>query len=193
MLIPPAMEVLVQDKEARIDGFICPAHVSTIIGADAYTRLCKEYHIPCVVTGFEPVDILQGILMLARQLENGEAKVEIQYSRVATFEGNRKALGLLDEVFEVSDERWRGFGTIPGSGLRLRSEYAGFDVLGRMDVEVEEEKEHPGCICGSILRGVKKPDDCPLFKKACSPEHPVGACMVSSEGACSAYYKYGGY
>jgi hydrogenase expression/formation protein HypD len=185
------MEVLVQDGEAKIDGFVCPAHVSTIIGARAYTKLCAEYRIPCVVTGFEPVDILQGILLLVRQLEQGEARVEIQYSRAATQEGNRKALQLLETVFEPSDEQWRGFGTIPGSGLKLREQYGFFDVLGRIDVEVEEEREHPGCICGSILRGVSTPEDCALFRKVCRPEHPVGACMVSSEGACSAHYKYG--
>jgi len=192
-LIPPAMEVLVQSKEARIDGFICPAHVSAIIGAVAYEKLCKEHRVPCVVTGFEPVDILQGILMLSRQLEKGEAKVEIQYSRVVTREGNSKARRLVEEFFEVTDARWRGLGSIPGSGLRLRMEHRSLDALARIEVEVEPEREPSGCICGSVLRGVKTPADCKLFKKVCRPENPVGACMVSSEGACSAFYKYGGY
>lgn len=189
--IPIPMGILANDPELRIDGFICPAHVSAIIGADAYSFLAKEYHLPCVVTGFEPVDIMQGVEMLARQVLNGESRVEIQYSRVVKRDGNKKALEILDQVFRVCDADWRGIGNIPRSGLEINDSYGAFDAARAITVEVEETREHEGCVCGEILKGKVSPGDCPLFGTSCTPEAPVGACMVSSEGTCAAAYKYG--
>jgi len=173
----------------RLSGFICPGHVSVIIGAAAYEDLAREQGMPCVVTGFEPVDIMQGLLMLARQMRRGEARVEVQYSRVVKLEGNPTAQALVDRVFRPADAEWRGVGVIPESGLVLRDEFAAHDA-GRIPVEVEPVLEHPGCICGLILQGRRRPTDCSLFGAACTPEDPVGPCMVSSEGTCAAYYHY---
>jgi hydrogenase expression/formation protein HypD len=189
--IPIPMAVLAADPELRIDGFICPAHVSAIIGAEAYRFLAEEYHIPCVVTGFEPVDIMQGVEMLARQVLAGESRVEIQYSRVVKWEGNKKAREVLARVFSPCDADWRGIGIIPGSGLEINAAYAAFDAAKAIPVEVEETREHEECLCGEILKGKVSPADCPLFGTLCTPEAPVGACMVSSEGTCAAAYKYG--
>lgn len=189
--IPIPMAVLADDPELQVDGYLCPAHVSAIIGADAYRPLAERHHVPCVITGFEPLDILQGVLMLARQIKAGEARVETQYRRVVRPEGNRKAQELLAEVFEPCDAAWRGIGTIPGSGLRLCPDYAAFDAAVQLPVAVEPPREHAGCRCGEILRGKLRPTDCPLFRTVCTPEEPVGACMVSSEGTCAAEYKYG--
>lgn len=189
--IPYAMEVLSSDPELRIDGYICPAHVSAIIGANAYRTLAEKRGVPCVVIGFEPVDVMQGVEMLARQVVEGVSKVEIQYSRVVNWEGNRKAQSVLDEVFSVCDAEWRGIGVIPGSGLEINDSYAAFDVEKAVPVSVEETKEHQGCRCGEILKGKASPFECPLFDTLCTPESPVGACMVSSEGTCAAAYKYG--
>lgn len=189
--MPIPMRVLANDPELGIDGYLCPAHVSTIIGAEAYRFLPEEFGMPCVVTGFEPVDVMQGVEMLVRQVVEGKPRVEIQYSRVATWEGNRKALDVLAQVFTPFDAPWRGIGIIPGSGLRIADAYAAFDAEQEIAVEVEETKEHQGCLCGEILKGKVTPFDCPLFANACTPESPVGACMVSSEGTCAAAYKYG--
>ena len=189
--IPIPMAILAADPELRIDGFICPAHVSAIIGADAYRFLTEKYNIPCVVTGFEPVDIMQGVEMLARQVLAGESRVEIQYSRVVKWEGNKKAREVLAQVFSPCDADWRGIGNIPGSGLEINTTYAGFDAAKAITVKVEELREHEGCLCGEILKGKVSPEDCPLFGTLCTPEVPVGACMVSSEGTCAAAYKYG--
>lgn len=189
--IPIPMAVLAGDPDLQVDGYLCPAHVSAIIGAEAYRPLAEQHRVPCVITGFEPLDVLQGVLMLARQVVAGEAVVEIQYRRVVRPEGNLKAQALLDEVFEPCDARWRGIGTIPGSGLRLRPEYAAFDAAVQLPVPVETPREHAGCLCGEILKGKVRPADCPLFRTVCTPEEPVGACMVSSEGTCAAEYKYG--
>jgi hydrogenase expression/formation protein HypD len=189
--IPGPMAVLADDPELQVDGYICPAHVSAIIGADAYRSLARDHKVPCVITGFEPLDMLQGVAMLARQIVAGEARVETQYSRVVKPQGNTRARDLLYRVFEPCDARWRGIGVIPGSGLRLRPEYAAFDAAARLPVEVEEPREHRGCACGEILKGKAAPRDCTLFRKICTPENPVGACMVSSEGTCAAEYKYG--
>ncbi len=191
--IPIPMQVLAADPELAIDGYICPAHVSAIIGAAAYNPLAEECHTPCVITGFEPADMLQGILMLASQLLKGESRVEIQYSRVVRPEGNPKAQALLEQLFTPYDAVWRGVGVIPGSGLAIREEYRAFDALKMLPVTVEPTREHPGCSCGEILKGKIEPSDCPLFGKLCTPENPVGACMVSSEGSCAAAYRYGGY
>jgi hydrogenase expression/formation protein HypD len=189
--IPIPMAVLAADPELQVDGYLCPAHVSAIIGAAAYQPLAGQHHVPCVITGFEPLDILQGVLMLARQIVAGEARVETQYRRVVKPEGNRKAQALLAEVFEAGDADWRGIGRIPDSGLRLRPEYAAFDAARQLPVVVEPPREHAGCRCGEILKGKLRPVDCPLFRTVCTPEEPVGACMVSSEGTCAAEYKYG--
>ena len=201
-VMPPVMEALLRDKELNLDGFLCPAHVSTIIGSKPYEFIARDFHIPCVIAGFEPLDILQGIYMLLEQITKKESSVTIQYSRVAKYEGNPTALALLDRVFEPCDAEWRGLGLIPGSGLKLRKQYERFDALTLMQNKSEirnlsstwigdPQSAINGCICGDILRGVKLPADCKLFGKVCNPEHPVGACMVSSEGTCAAWYKYG--
>ena len=189
-LIPPAMEALISSPDLKIDGFICPGHVSVITGLKPYEELVEKYQVPCVVTGFEPVDILQGVLMLVKQIEENSPKAEIQYTRVVKPEGNQKAMELMFKVFEPVDATWRGIGVIPKSGLALREEYAEHDASKAFDIEVEEAKEPPGCRCGDILKGLITPPECPLFGKVCTPTHPVGPCMVSSEGSCAAYYKY---
>jgi len=190
-LIPPAMEALVNAQELHVDGFICPGHVSTIIGSKPYEFIATEYNTPCIVTGFEPLDIVLAIFMLTQEIvEKRPSKVQIQYSRSVKEEGNLKALDLMEEVFEVKDSRWRGLGDIPESGLKIREEFSSFDSEVNIGVEVEETKENKGCICGLILRGIKTPLDCKLFRKECNPENPIGACMVSSEGTCAAYFKY---
>ncbi|PLX74892.1 MAG: hydrogenase formation protein HypD [Desulfuromonas sp.] len=189
--MPGPMAALASDPELKVDGYLCPAHVSAIIGARAYQPLVDAFRVPCVITGFEPLDVLQGVLMLTRQVLSGHPQVEIQYRRVVKDEGNRKAQSLLNQVFQPCDARWRGIGDIPGSGLLLRPEYAWFDAAQRLPVEIEPAIEPRGCLCGEILKGKVMPGDCPLFAKACTPESPVGACMVSSEGTCAAEYKYG--
>jgi len=188
-VIPPAMEALLQG-EVRIDGFICPGHVSVIIGSRAYRKIAEVHRVPCVITGFEPLDILQAIEMLVRQVRDGRAEVENQYSRVVHQEGNVAARGVMERVFEVSDAKWRGIGVIPGSGLGIRSAYARYDAEVQLPVKAEKTVENKQCICGLVLKGVKEPTDCALFGKECTPENPVGACMVSGEGACAAYFKY---
>ncbi len=189
--MPGPMAALAGDPELIVDGYLCPAHVSAVIGANAYQPLVDHYHVPCVVTGFEPLDVLQGVLMLAQQVVAGEAKVENQYRRVVKAEGNPKALGILHQVFEPCNARWRGIGDIPDSGLQLRPDYQRFDAARQLPVEIEPAIEHQGCLCGEILKGKVRPNDCPLFRTTCTPEDPVGACMVSSEGTCAAEYKYG--
>ncbi len=189
--MPRPMELLSADPELAIDGYLCPAHVSAVIGADAYAFLAERYGLACVVTGFEPADVLQGVEMLARQVMAGEHRVEIQYSRVVKPEGNGRAREVMAQLFEPYDADWRGIGVIPGSGLRLSERYARFDAACAIPVDVEELREHAGCRCGEVLKGKVSPFDCPLFATACSPEAPVGACMVSSEGTCAAAYKYG--
>ncbi len=189
--MPTPMQVLAADPELQVSGFLAPAHVSAVIGADAYQPLVANCHIPCVVTGFEPLDVLLGIKMLSRQIIAGVAAVEIEYSRLVRREGNRKAQQLLAQVFTPADARWRGIGIIPNSGLDFRPEYAAFDAAIQLPVTVEESIEPAGCRCGDILKGKIAPQDCPLFAWRCTPQDPVGACMVSSEGTCAAAYKYG--
>ena len=189
--IPEAMDALAADPGVRIEGFLCPAHVSTIIGADAYRPLVEKHRIPCVVAGFEPLDILCGISMLLLQKREGAARVENEYARVATPEGNRKALALLGRLFVKCDISWRGIGVIPGSGLRIAEEYAPFDAQRKFGVDVVESPRESPCRCGDVLKGIISPRDCPLFGKACTPEDPIGPCMVSTEGTCAAYFKYG--
>jgi len=191
--IPEAMAVLASDPEVRIEGFLCPAHVSVIIGADAYRPVAEVHRIPCVVAGFEPLDILMGISMLLRQIKEGVARVENEYSRVATAGGNRKAQELVREVFTPCDAGWRGIGVIPNSGLRIAERFAAFDAERKFGVPVVYSPGRTACRCGDVLKGKILPDGCPLFGKTCVPEEPYGPCMVSSEGTCAAFYKYGGF
>jgi hydrogenase expression/formation protein HypD len=189
-LLPPAMYALLSGGELDVSGFICPGHVSTVIGTAPYEPVAAQYHTPCVVVGFEPVDILQGIHMLVSQIETGEARVEIQYRRAVRPEGNRNALKTIYDVFEPCDAQWRGLGMIPASGLAFRRDYRAFDAEALFDLEVPEPAEHRECKCGDILRGVMIPTECKLFRHLCRPENPIGPCMVSTEGSCAAYYKY---
>jgi hydrogenase expression/formation protein HypD len=192
VLVPPAMEAILASPNCRVQGFLAAGHVCAIMGIDAYGPLVDRFRVPIVVTGFEPLDILQGIAMCVRQLEEGRAEVENQYARAVRPEGNRPAQELLAQVFCVVDRRWRGIGEIPRSGLGLRPEYADMDAERRFATD-ELATEEPGvCISGEILQGLKKPIDCPAFGRSCTPESPLGATMVSSEGACAAYYRYRG-
>ena len=189
--MPVPMEILSADPQLNLGGYLCPAHVSTVIGGNAYKPLAQKYRIPCVVTGFEPADVMQGIEMLLAQVLEGESRVEIQYRRAVTWEGNPKAQAILERVFTPCDAAWRGLGVLPGSGLRIRPELAPFNAEEALDLRVTEGCENPACRCGEVLKGKLSPFDCPLFAGACTPEAPVGACMVSSEGTCAAAYKYG--
>jgi hydrogenase expression/formation protein HypD len=188
--MPQAMEALLHDQEVKVDGFICPGHVSVITGAQLYRPICARYRVPCVVAGFEPGDMLQAVALLLEQLADGRAEVEVQYRRSVTETGNAAAQRLLAEVFEPSDAGWRGIGNIPGSGLAIRAAYERFDAVKALGVTFAPAKAHPGCRCGDVLRGVITPPDCKLFAKACTPTNPFGPCMVSSEGTCAAWYKY---
>lgn len=191
-LIPPAMEALLMSKEVKIDGFICPGHVSVAIGSEAYRFIVKKYGVPCVIGGFEPLDVLQSVFMLLKQIKEKEAEVEIEYFRAVRPEGNKIAQKLISEVFEVTDVEWRGLGVIPQSGLKLRARFSNFDAEREFQPKVGKARRNRECICGEVLRGVKKPVDCTLYARICTPEKPYGPCMVSSEGTCAAYYKYGG-
>lgn len=188
--MPAPMATLTADPDLAIDGYLCPAHVATVIGAEGFRSLAENYRIPCVITGFEPLDILQGVLMLTRQARAGVARVEIQYGRFVRSEGNAKAREIMARVFAPCAADWRGIGPIPESGLRIRDEFADYDAARKLPVIVEPAREPTGCRCGDILKGKLAPRECPLFRAACTPENPVGACMVSSEGACAAAYKY---
>jgi hydrogenase expression/formation protein HypD len=190
-LIPPAMKLLVEDPDLQIDGFICPAHVSAIIGSGAYEFLARDHGIPCVITGFEPLDVLQGIFMLLQQIIKQSPRVENQYSRVVKHTGNPAALRLLHDVFDTADAPWRGLGTVPGSGLTLAEAHARFDADAFFQVSCEPEKDHPGCLCGEVIKGKIEPEACRLFRSVCTPVSPVGPCMVSQEGTCATHYKYG--
>jgi hydrogenase expression/formation protein HypD len=187
--MPPAMETIISDG-IRLDGFICPGHVAAITGSEYFNFIPETYDLGCVISGFEPADILMSVLMLVRQVNNSLPATEIQYSRAVTREGNKIAQRNLYEVFEKVDTNWRGLGIIPGSGLKLRIEFEKFDAEKMIPVSIGQQKDNPVCICGDILRGVKNPSECSLFNLACFPENPVGACMVSAEGACNSYYKY---
>ena len=188
--MPGALELLVGDPTLELDALILPGHVSTIIGAEPYRFLAEKYGIPGVITGFEPVDVLQGIAMLVRQLHEGRAEIEIAYARGVMPEGNPVALAAIDEVFETCTATWRGLGDIPGSGYRIRDEFADFDAARRFEPDVEPTRDPKGCRCGDVLRARIAPNECPLFRTVCTPENPVGPCMVSSEGSCAAYYRY---
>lgn len=188
--MPGALELLVGDPTLELDALILPGHVSTIIGAEPYRFLAEKYGIPGVITGFEPVDVLQGIAMLVRQLHEGRAEIEIAYARGVMPEGNPVALAAIDEVFETCTATWRGLGDIPGSGYRIRDEFANFDAVRRFEPDVEPTRDPKGCRCGDVLRARIAPNECPLFRTVCTPENPVGPCMVSSEGSCAAYHRY---
>jgi hydrogenase expression/formation protein HypD len=189
-LLPPAIVTLAENPDTKIDGFILPGHVSVIIGVKAYIPFYEQYNIPCVIAGFEPIDILQTILMLTKQIEDNAAKIENSYKRAVTFEGNSKARSTMNAVFETADAAWRGLGSIPLSGLRIRKEYEAFDAQNVFGIELSESEDPIGCACGDILLGLKIPPQCALYKKTCTPIQPVGPCMVSSEGTCAAYYRY---
>lgn len=190
--VPPALNALVTDKSNRIDGFLLPGHVSVILGMQAYRPLVESAHIPCVVAGFEPSDILQAILMLVEQIESGQASLENAYPRAVTEAGNRKAMQMMTEVFDSGDATWRGMGVLPQSGLCIRPAFARFDAGSVLKPDVRHSKEPVGCGCGDVLKGIKTPPECPLYKTVCNPMKPVGPCMVSSEGTCAAWYRYHG-
>ena len=191
VLVPPAIEALLSSPNSRIQGFLAAGHVCTVMGYEEYIPLASKYKIPIVVTGFEPVDILQGVYMAVKQLEEKKHEVENQYSRVVQKEGNLPAKKLLAEVFDTVDRKWRGIGTIPKSGYQLKEAYAAFDAEKMFSVENIVSPESSLCIAGEVLQGLKKPIACSAFGKECTPEHPLGAPMVSSEGACAAYFHYG--
>ncbi len=189
-IMPPAMNAIV-DEEVTLNGYLAPGHVSTVTGSDIYRDISETWRLPVVVSGFEPVDILQSIYMLIRQHVTGDIKVEIQYKRVVKPEGNLKARQLMNRVFELRDDWWRGLGVLPGSGLGVGPDYAEWDAERNFDVDIEPTREPKGCICGDVLKGVSRPEECPLYGKVCNPANPAGTCMVSEEGACQASYKYG--
>ncbi|MGE5379822.1 MAG: hydrogenase formation protein HypD [Methylocystaceae bacterium] len=189
-IVPPALKAILADPEIQFDGLICPGHVSAVIGAEVYELLAEEYQKPCVITGFETTDILEGIYMLIKQVGMGRHQVENQYQRVVKPQGNLVAKKLLEEVFTTKDARWRGLGNIPASGLALNDKYENYDARKRFRIPEFEEREIKGCSCGDILKGKLSPLQCQLFGRACTPARPIGPCMVSSEGACAAHYRY---
>ena len=191
VLVPPAITAILDSPYNRVQGFLGPGHVCAVMGYEEYEPISARYNVPIVITGFEPLDLLEGTLLALRQLESGRAEVENQYARAVTREGNKAAKKLIFSVFEIGDRKWRGVGAIPESGYRLRPEFRDYDAERLFEVQEISTEEPAVCISGQILRGVKKPHDCPAFGDLCSPEHPLGATMVSAEGACAAYYKYG--
>jgi len=191
VLVPPAVASILESPLNRVQGFLGPGHVCAVMGYEEYEPISARFKVPIVITGFEPLDLLEGVLMVVRQLEAGKAEVENQYGRVVTREGNRRAQRLVNQVFEVGDQKWRGVGSIPKSGYKLRSEFREYDAERLFQIEQIDTQESTVCISGLVLQGVKKPHDCPAFGKECNPEHPLGATMVSAEGACAAYYLYG--
>jgi hydrogenase expression/formation protein HypD len=200
VLTPAAISNILESPEVRqwgtvpLDGFIGPAHVSTIIGSRPYEFFAEEYRKPVVIAGFEPLDVMQAILMLVKQVNEGRAVVENEFSRAVTRDGNLKAQNLVSELFELRRSfEWRGLNEVPYSALRIRKEFAEFDAEKRFDIDYKTVPDNKACECGAILRGVKRPQDCKIFGTVCTPENPIGSCMVSSEGACAAHYSYGRY
>lgn len=191
VLVPPAMTAILQAPGNRVQGFLGPGHVCTVMGYTDYEAIVERFHVPIVITGFEPIDMLEGLLRVVKQLEAGRAGIENQYSRVVRREGNLQARGLIEQVFEVCDRQWRGIGTIPRSGYRLRAAFRDHDAEQIFDVAALASQEPSVCISGEILQGLKKPHECPAFGKQCTPQTPLGATMVSAEGACAAYFAYG--
>ena len=192
VLVPPAIECVMEDPDSSIDGFLAAGHVCTVMGNFEYYPLAEKYKVPIVVTGFEPLDVLQGVLMVVRQLEQKKAEVENQYSRIVKEEGNLDAQKVIFEVFEITDRLWRGMEIIPMSGYQVKEKYAGFDASKKYNTDIIEAKENQKCIAGEIMKGIKKPFECTEFGKKCKPTNPLGAPMVSSEGACAAYFHYSG-
>lgn len=190
VLVPPAMEAILSDPDHTVDAFLAAGHVCAIMGTEEYLPIVQKYHKPIVVTGFEPVDLLQGILMAVRQLERGEAKLENAYTRIVKQEGNLTARKTVTQVFEVADRTWRGIGTIPQSGYELHADYTAYDARKKFHIPFLSSAENPDCIAGEILKGIKKPFECRHFRKKCTPENPLGAPMVSAEGACAAYFHF---
>ena len=190
VLVPPAISALMEDPEAKIDAFLAAGHVCSIMGYWEYLPLAEKYKIPIVVTGFEPLDLLLGILSAVKQLEEGRHEVENEYTRMVREEGNTEAQKIVSRVFETGDQMWRGIGTIPGSGWQLKEEFAGYDANKKFTIDLEKANENSQCIAGDIMKGIKKPYQCPQFGKGCTPQNPLGAPMVSSEGACAAYYNF---
>lgn len=189
-LVFPALIALAQSKKIQIDGFICPGHVSVITGSRPYEKIARNFKIPCVITGFDEIDIIQGIKHLIKQIRENRYEAEIAYKRAVSPQGNEKARKILESVFEVCDASWRGLGLLKGSGLKLRGEFAEFCAQREFKVKLPRPVKARGCLCGEVLQGIKTPRDCKLFKNKCTPQSPVGPCMVSSEGTCAAYYKY---
>jgi hydrogenase expression/formation protein HypD len=189
-LLPPALAALLGGPDLALSGFLCPGHVTTVIGISCYEPVAATHGFPCVVTGFEPADVLGGILMLVKQVEEGRSQVEIQYTRAVSPQGNPQAVALMERVFEPCDAPWRGLGPIPLSGLAIREEFGHLDASRRFDTQVPPATDHPGCRCGDVLRGLMKPPECKLFDTVCTPSAPLGPCMVSAEGTCAAWYKY---
>jgi len=190
VLVPPAMEAIMSDDDCRVDAFLAAGHVCTIMGINEYYPLVEKYKIPIVVTGFEPVDLLEGILMTVKQLETGTYKLENQYTRVVESEGNKNAIAVIDEIFEVTDREWRGIGNIPFSGYQLKENYSAYDADKKFNIDIAVVHEDPTCLSGEVMKGKIKPYQCPNFGKKCTPVKPLGAPMVSSEGACAAYYHF---
>jgi hydrogenase expression/formation protein HypD len=190
VLVPPAMEAILSSSENRVQGFLAAGHVCTIMGYSEYFPIALKYKVPIVVTGFEPIDILQGIYMCVKQLEEGRYEVENQYARSVTQSGNTHAVEMIRNVFEIVSRKWRGIGDIPQSGFCLKKEYVDFDAELRFNLSAIKTQESSECLSGQILQGLKKPFECPAFGKRCDPDHPLGATMVSSEGVCAAYYRY---
>ena len=190
VLVPPAMEAVLSSPDNRVQGFLAAGHVCAVMGYTEYFPIAAKYKVPIVVTGFEPVDILHGVYMCVKQLEEGRHEVENQYARAVRERGNVPAMDMVQRVFHVVDRKWRGVGSIPHSGLALRPEFAAHDAETKFDVGHLSAEESPDCISGLILQGIKKPHECPMFGTVCTPEHPLGATMVSNEGACAAYYRY---
>lgn len=190
VLVPPAIQAVLEDEDSNIQAFLAAGHVCTIMGLGEYYPLTQKYEVPIVVTGFEPVDLLQGILMTVKQLETDQAVLENQYTRVVKPEGNPEARKVIETIFEVSNREWRGIGEIPLSGYEVKSEYSSFDANKKFNVPIQSVQKVNGCIAGQVLKGIKKPHECPEFGKGCTPQFPLGAPMVSSEGACAAYYHF---
>jgi hydrogenase expression/formation protein HypD len=188
--VPPALEALTADPAIAVDGFLLPGHVSVVIGTRGYAGFFEQHRVPCAVAGFEPVDLLQGIALLVDQIEDGKPELANAYPRAVAEEGNPKAQDVLNRVFAPADAEWRGLGVIPSSGLAVRDAFSAFDAARRFAVELPESRDPAGCACGDILKGIRTPPECPLFRKACTPMDPVGPCMVSSEGTCAAYYRF---
>ena len=190
VLVPPAMEAIMSDEETQVNGFLAAGHVCTVMGLREYAPFVQKWKVPVVVTGFEPVDLLEGILMVVAQLEKGEFRLENQYKRVVSSDGNKSAVNLIGRVFEYRGRDWRGIGEIPSSGLFVRDEFRDFDALAKYNLSVQPDQTDTECLSGDVMKGKIKPPECPHFGKDCTPEHPLGAPMVSSEGACAAYFQY---